>query len=155
MPNDGADFQTDLPDPATLSETELVVQIDERRAILTSIDQQLRAEGTGFTDRGRHWRARATTARAAIEGQIKILHRELGRRQFERRSARRERQLRYQETIAIGRAAKITQTDAVRFQAAAKAMLPREQYRAILDRSRQTTPPPEPEAAAPAESAPP
>jgi hypothetical protein len=156
MTTDAGDFLTDLPDPASLSDEELQAQIDERLQAAIAIQQQLTAEGNGFTDRGRAWRARATTARAKLEAEIKVLRGERGRRRDRRQAEQSERRRQHQERMLAESAKRAEQRTtlhlAMQFQATAKRMLPRETYRQILAAARpEATSPPEP-ATAPAET---
>jgi hypothetical protein len=131
------DFLRDLPDPTALTDDELNAEIDERLREAAVIAEQLAAEREGLTDRGRHWRMRATTARAAIEAQARTLKAERLRRRARRHDAKRAAQQQHQERMAaeaaIRRQQKAAVNLAVRFQAAAKRALPAETYRRLLE----------------------
>jgi hypothetical protein len=131
------DFFHDLPDPTALSDDELNAEIDGRLREAGVINEQLAAEREGLTDRGRSWRMRAVTARAAIEAQARTLKAERLRRRARRHDAKKAARQQHQERMAAEAARRGEQKAAVnfavRFQIAAKRVLPAETYRHLLD----------------------
>lgn len=139
---------TEMPDPAGMTDDELRAQLEERQRAANMIRDQIAADQARVTDRGRHWRARATTARAGFKAQVKELRRELERRRQDANFSRRAEAHATRDRFLAEAKARRELNLAMRFQAAAKRMLPRDTYHEILAIAQAEATPPAPSASA-------